>query len=73
MLEQKIISKNLKALRKSLGDTQEEFAERCDISLHTVGNSERGVYIPSSETLAKISNATGVSISDLIYEKKQGI
>lgn len=70
MLEQKIIARNVKTLRKSMCETQEEFAERCDISYHTVSNIECGKFIPKSETLAKISIATGVSIADLLYEKK---
>ena len=70
MLEQKTIAKNVKHLRMSMRETQEEFSERCDISVYTLSNIERARFIPKSETLAKISENTGVPISDLLYSKE---
>ena len=45
--------------------TQEELAERAQISVSFLSMIERGERIPHVETLAAIANALGVTLSEL--------
>jgi transcriptional regulator with XRE-family HTH domain len=43
--------------RRAKGMTQEELAERLDLSMETIGKIERGVAAPSFETAERIAEA----------------
>jgi transcriptional regulator with XRE-family HTH domain len=60
--------KNLKALRKSKGWTQDEMLPVCGITRSTWSNYETGQTQPDVETIVKISGIFGVSIDDLILK-----
>jgi len=60
------ISKKIHELRKSLKLTQSQFAELVHLSEDSIGKIERGVGIPTVETLDKIANALKVPIEDLM-------
>jgi transcriptional regulator with XRE-family HTH domain len=45
---------NLRELRKELGLTQTECAIKCEVSLMTWQNWERGVTTPSPDNMVKI-------------------
>jgi transcriptional regulator with XRE-family HTH domain len=60
--------KNLKALRKSKGWTQDEMLSVCGITRSTWSNYETGQTQPDVETIVKISGIFGVSIDDLILK-----
>ena len=45
----------LKQLRKYRGLTQEQLAERLDLSVEMVSFMERGIHAPSFETLGRLS------------------
>jgi transcriptional regulator with XRE-family HTH domain len=47
---------NLRELRKELGLTQTECAIKCEVSLMTWQNWERGVTTPSPDNMVKIKN-----------------
>ena len=55
----------IKTLRKAKGLTQEELAEAAGISLTFMSVTERGRHIPSLKTCELISNALGVTLSEL--------
>lgn len=59
------VGERIRAIRILMRETQEEFAEHCDISSETVSLIERGKFSPRLETLQKISKYTQVSISSL--------
>ena len=61
-----IISENLKELRKSKCNTQEELAEFLSVSKTAVSKWERGECYPDIELLPKISAYYGVSVDDLL-------
>lgn len=71
--------KNLKALRKSLGMTQEEMGKSLGIPKNTYYNYETQTNEPRSDFWAKVSEKYGVSIDYLMdltddprtYEQKQ--
>ena len=65
------ISKKIRELRKSLKLTQSEFAELVHLSGDSIGKIERGIGIPTIETLKKIAVALRVPIEDLVYPSKK--
>ena len=68
MRYQKLINSNIKELRIKNGLTQEEFAEKIDISIQGVSNIERNRYQPSAETVDKICNAFDITPAELLTE-----
>ena len=59
----------LEELRKNAGITQEELADRLEVSRQTIGSLESGRYNPSIKLAFKLSNFFSVSIEELfIYE-----
>ena len=63
-----MLKDNLKALRKSKGLTQEEFASRLHVVRQTVSKWESGQSAPDAETLLRIGEIMDVPVSDLLGE-----
>ena len=63
-----MLKDNLKALRKSKGLTQEEFASRLHVVRQTVSKWESGQSAPDAETLLRIGEIMEVPVSDLLGE-----
>ncbi len=64
----KNIGKNVYIVRKKeLKKTQEEFAELIDMSKDTVSNIERGVVVPTMNSMVQISNATNKTIDSFLF------
>ena len=53
-------------LRHDARLTQDELAERCQVSGQTIGRLERGAQLPSVATLDVIATALGVELGDLL-------
>ena len=67
MTSGKIISENIKKMRAKLGLTQDDLAKKANIKYTTLMKVESGVVNkPSVQTMAKIAEALGVLIEDLI-------
>lgn len=66
-------SKNLIALRKSRNLTQLALAEKLNYSDKAVSKWEVGTVLPDVETMSNIADFFGVTVNDLIYEKKKRI
>lgn len=66
-------SKNLITLRKAKGLTQLALAEKLNYSDKAVSKWEVGSVLPDIETLSAIADFFGVTVNDLIYEKKRKI
>lgn len=63
----------LEALRKQKGLTQEELADRLEVSRQTIGSLESGRYNPSILLAFKIAGLFDLSIEDIfIYEESAG-
>lgn len=60
------IGTNIRHYREKYGITQEELADKANISRVAIGSYERGIRIPNTKFLIKISNALGVSYEQLI-------
>lgn len=62
----KLVGRNFARLRAAANLTQEEVAERADISQQYISGLERGLRNPSVETIFRISQALGVSHIELV-------
>lgn len=62
-----VIGRNIREARKCQGFTQEQFAERMDISVLHYGRLERGERTVSLVQLEKISVLLDVSIEELLW------
>ena len=58
----------LRKIREGRGMTQEEFAELCNISRAYYGRIERGEHSVTLELCKKISEATGLSLSEIFED-----
>ena len=63
---QELINTNIKNLRKNNNLTQEEFAEKIDISIQGLSNIERNRYQPTAETIDKICKAFKITPAELL-------
>ncbi|MGI6772017.1 MAG: helix-turn-helix transcriptional regulator [Clostridiales bacterium] len=62
----------LEELRKLNGVTQEELADKLEVSRQTIGSLENGKYNPSITLAFKIARFFGLSIEEIfIYEEEQ--
>jgi len=59
------LGKRIQKARKNAGFTQEELAEKINISRTHMGHIEQGRKTPSIKVVTKISKAVRVKISDL--------
>jgi transcriptional regulator with XRE-family HTH domain len=66
----KDICKRIQEIRKSLKLTQSQFAELVNLSEDSVGKIERGVTIPTIDTLYKIATGLKMPIEELITPSK---
>ena len=63
-----MISKNLKYLRKEHGLSQEEFAEKLNVSRQTVAKWENGDNLPDIENCKMIASYFDTTIDNLVYQ-----
>ncbi len=66
------ISEKLYKLRKQSGLSQEQLAEKLNVSRQAISKWESGTSIPESEKLITISNFFGVSLDYLLKEEDEG-
>ena len=64
-----IISKYLQFLRKSHNYTQDDLAQKLDISRQAVSKWETGTAIPDLEVLLKISKLYNITINEILEPK----
>ena len=64
--EKKILAECVFQYRTKMEESQECFAEGCDISTDTISLIERAKFNPSLQTLSKISQHIGISVSDML-------
>ena len=70
-MNQKKIGSFLKELRKEKGITQEEFAEKINVSGRTVSRWETGTNMPDISLLIEIAEFFGVSIPEIINGERK--
>ena len=67
------ISRNIARLRRKMGLTQTELADRLYVSNKTVSKWERGAGYPETPQLLRLADLFGVSLDTLIRGEKSGI
>ena len=67
----KDICKKIREIRKSMGLSQNEFAELVNLSVDSIGKIERCTTIPTVETLDKISAGLKIPLKDLLPTSKE--
>lgn len=67
------LSSRIKDRRKTLGYTQEELAEKINLSHSHYSKIENSISSPSLDTLIKISKVLGMSLDSIVFgeEEKQ--
>lgn len=60
-LSPKLVGAKIKEWRLSVNETQEEFAEHINRTAETVSNIERGLVLPSLETVVNIFEHIGTN------------
>ncbi len=65
MRAQEKLGNKIQKLRKSFGLTQEELAEKINISRTHMGHIEQGRKAPSLKVLNKLSKALRVKVKDI--------
>ena len=61
------IGKNLQAIRKSNGFTQEKLAEEIDVSVRYISDIEQDRAKPSYEVLIRICNLFKISLDQILF------
>src|SRR5215813_12842609 len=59
------LGRRIRVLRTALSLTQQELSERADISISFLSMAERGERLPHVNTLARVADKLGISISRL--------
>ena len=66
-------SEELSKRRKLSNMTQEELAEKCNVSRQAVAKWEKNESLPDVYMIAKLANMFGISVEELIWSKELGI
>lgn len=64
----KSVGKQIQKYRKKAGLSQEELAEKIDLTTASISNIERGVFYPKMENFIDIANLLGVSADLLLCD-----
>ncbi len=65
------LGKKIKQLRQQLNLTQEELADRCELTKGYISQLENNLTSPSIATLCDILNALGTTLSDFFKEEQE--
>jgi transcriptional regulator with XRE-family HTH domain len=60
-----ILGENIRTARVKAGLSQEELAEKADLSRNYIGNVERAEYQVTVETLSRIASALKLTVHEL--------
>ena len=63
-----MLGENIKAIRKSIGLSQEELAIKLNVVRQTISKWEKGLSVPDSDMLISISEVFETSVSTLLGE-----
>lgn len=66
-----VVNTSIKDLRKKKNMTQDELAEKLNVTRQAVSNWENGKTQPDIETLTQLAEAFDVSVERLIYGKEK--
>lgn len=67
----KDIGKRIRGLRMAMKLTQSQFAELVGLSEDSIGKVERGISVPTIDTLMKMAEGLKVTLAELLGEPQQ--
>jgi putative transcriptional regulator len=67
----KMLSENIKTLRKAKGLSQEELAIRLNVVRQTVSKWEKGLSVPDADLLTKLADVFEVTVGSLLGDGVQ--
>lgn len=70
-MKSKDIAVKIRDLRKSLKLTQSQFAELVNLSEDSIGKIERGIGVPTLDTLNKIASGLKMPVEDLLSTSRK--
>ena len=70
MDDNKEFGRRIKAIRTTLGISQEELAFKCELNRTYMGALERGEKTPSLNTILKLCKGLHISVSDFFKDWK---
>ena len=65
-----VVSNSIKKLREEKGMTQDDLAEKLNVTRQAVSNWENGKTQPDIETLTRLAEIFDVSVERIIYGKE---
>ncbi|MBW7454487.1 helix-turn-helix domain-containing protein [Paenibacillus sepulcri] len=65
------LAQRVRAFRKLKGFTQQELAERLEVSVAVLGSLERGTRKPDPKLLERISETLGISYNELTADNSR--
>lgn len=68
-----MLSEKIYKLRKNSGLSQEQLAEKLNVSRQAISKWESGTAVPESEKLVTISNYFGVSVDYLLKDEEEKV
>lgn len=60
------LPRNIRFIRTVRGITQDDLADRCDVSRNTINSYEAGSSTPGISVSLKLADSLGVSLNDLL-------
>lgn len=69
-MNQEVIGKFISKLRKDFGMTQQELADKLNVTDRAVSNWENGRRLPDISILKELSSIFDITIDEIIYGKK---
>lgn len=67
-MERGQLAQRIRAFRKLKGYTQNELADRLDVSIAVLGAVERGTRKPDSKIIKSIAEVLGIQVEELISD-----
>lgn len=64
------IAKNISDCRNHLGLSQEQFAEKMEVSRQAISSWEKGIYVPQIDKITKMANLCGIDPRDILIFKE---
>ena len=71
--EQDEIGRKIGSADKDHGLSQNELAERLNVSRQTISKWERGMVVPSGDNLISLSDLYGITLDELVHGKEEPV
>ena len=65
------LGENLQAYRKKAGLSQEEFAEKCEVSRQAIAKWESGESVPTMDKLVFLADFYGITLDELVGREEK--